>query len=89
MSKRAIRRHHHARMRAHARFVLTKIWWHDESRADHRRWADHNIVRMADTMKRCSRPGCCGQMRKAYGPTIQELRQIDQEDLATCETPGD
>jgi hypothetical protein len=77
MSKRALRRHHKDRMRERARYVLTKVWWHDESRADHRSWVEHNVPRMADTMKRCSRPGCCGQMRKTYGMTIQERRQID------------
>ena len=30
----------------------------------------------ADTPKRCSNPGCCGNQRKAYGPTRQERKHL-------------
>lgn len=63
--KRALRRHHVARLKK------TRRWYHGRDL-----WADGRLIGMAvHTPQLCSCWGC-GNQRRYFGPTIQELRYL-------------
>ncbi len=62
---RAIRRHHKRRMKAKARRVFPG-------------WPRPEIA--ADYLAKCSAHLCCGNMRKAFGPTRREVRFMQEND---------
>lgn len=71
MKGKASRRHHRNRMIARAKRIM-RSWSNDVT------WAEWASCRWADNMKKCS-CDMCGNARKLYGPTVQELR-FDQGD---------
>lgn len=63
-AKRAIRRFHKRRMKDKA---IRVYHWCDEK----------NAIKMADHLKTCSNPWCCGNPRAFYGATIAEKKAED------------
>lgn len=71
---RAGRRHHTARLKRRTFNIITKQWYtHSDE------WAKWAVVRRWDNMKNCS-CASCGNQRKYYGHTIQEIRHINRLD---------
>lgn len=77
-SKRAIRRHHRARLNKRARFIVTKTW----------SWADYNedyimwlVNRRRDNMQMCSCMSCGNPRHSGWHEelTMQEKKQLDSE----------
>lgn len=60
-AKRAVRAHHKHRMRKHAKKVFYSM-------------SDEWVRKMADNLKTCSCPWCCGNPRVLYGDSLQEIR---------------
>ncbi len=81
-SKRALRRHHRARLNNRTRFIVTKVWYWAKWDEDN---VQHWVARSRDNMKRCSCSGCCNERNKRSWTkswkrqTLQEMRMSDSE----------
>ena len=81
-SKRALRRHHRARLNNYTHKIITSVWVWNNDTPDIRQW---RVNRMRDNMKMCSCSGCCNKRNKrSYTKswqclTLQEIRQLDSE----------
>ena len=77
--RRALRRHHAARVRARAREVVKQVW--QVPLED----VDRLVVRLADHLANCSCPGC-GHARRHQGVTCQEQRAAIRLDDDGCDS---
>ncbi|MFH1657906.1 MAG: hypothetical protein ABIG35_01210 [Pseudomonadota bacterium] len=64
--KRAIRRHHYARLKKARR------WYHSQDQWQHEKWIGMAVA----TPQLCSNV-CCGNQRAYYGRSLDELRGLD------------
>lgn len=73
-TKRSIRRHHYSRIKANR---INKHYWGKvtKKREEHEsEWCSVTLGISVNTPQICSQPECCGNQRKVYGKTRQELK---------------